>query len=148
MNNRSLLKSRKFRYGAMATAFIAFFLAVMVLFNAVFTIFADKFGWYVDMTTEEVFTFSESSKEFLRDITSDVNIYFATDPDILMANANMKYIYNSAKELASEFSNIKVECHNAIKNPEFFSKFKETKGSEIDSYSVIIESGTESIVYT
>ena len=147
MNNRSLLKSRKFRFGAIATAFTALFIAIIIVFNGIFSVLADKFGWYADMTNEAVFTFSKHSLEYLGDITADVNIYFASDPDVLMADEDMRYVYNSAKDLETEFSNIHVECRNYVKNPDFFRKYQSTKGTTIDGRTVIIESGTESIVY-
>ena len=145
--NKNILKSRKFRYGAYSTAFVAFFIAIMIALNGIFSVLANRFGWYVDMTKESVFTFSESSKDFLKDIKSDITIYFASDADVLVQDEDMRYIYNSAKELANEFSNIKVVCRDSVKNPEFFSRFKETKGTPINTKSVIIESGTESVVY-
>ncbi len=147
MNNKNILKSRKFRYGVYSTAFVAFFIAIMIAFNGIFSVLANRFGWYVDMTRESVFTFSEASKDYLKDIKSDVTIYFASDADKLVQDDDMRYIYNSAKELSTEFSNIKVVCRDSVKNPEFFERFKETKGTSINSKSVIIESGTESVVY-
>jgi len=147
MNNKNILKSRKFRYGAYSTAFVALFIAVMIAFNGIVSVLVNKFDWYVDMTKEAVFTFSESSKDYLRDIKSDVTIYFASEEDNLIKDEDMRYIYSSAKELSREFPNIKVECRDSVKNPEFFARFKETKGTAINAKSVIIESGSESVVY-
>lgn len=147
MNNRSLLKSRKFRYGAIAAAFTACFIAIVIVFNGIFTSLASKFGWYSDMTEEAVFTISDVATNYLSGITSQVNVYFASEPDELMADADMRYVYNSAKELATKFQNVNVECHDSVKNPEFFARFRTNKGTNIHSKSVIIESGTESVVY-
>ncbi|MBR6808237.1 MAG: Gldg family protein [Clostridia bacterium] len=147
MNSKNILKSRKFRYGVYSTAFVAVFIAIMIVFNGIFSVLANRFGWYVDMTSEAVFTFSDAAKDYLKDIKSEVTIYFASDADKLVQDDDMRYIYNSAKELSTEFSNIKVVCRDSVKNPEFFAKFKESKGTPINSKSVIIESGTESVVY-
>ncbi len=147
MNHTSITKSRKFRYGAIAAAFTAFFIAVVVMFNAIFSSLALKFGWYADMTGEAVFTFSDAAKHYISDITSDVTIYFAAEPDELMADDDMRYVYNSAKELSGEFSNIKVECYDVVKHPEYFTRFYSNKGTSITAKTVVIESGTESVVY-
>jgi hypothetical protein len=100
MNNKNILKSRKFRYGVYSTAFVAFFIAIMIAFNGIFSVLANRFGWYVDMTSESVFTFSEASKDYLKDIKSDVTIYFASDADKLVQDA--EYLYKKRVNEASE----------------------------------------------
>lgn len=147
MRKRSLYKSRKFKYGSAAAAFTAFFIAVFVVFNAIFGALASYFGWYIDMTGEKVFTLSGEAREFVSDITDEVNIYFAQDPDVIMADNDMRYIYKTATQLEEAFPNIHVECRNVVKNPGFFEKFYNSKGTEITQKSVIVESGTESTVY-
>lgn len=147
MNNKNIIKNKKLRFGAMSLGFIAFFIAIVIVLNGIFSVLAAKFGWYVDMTGEKVFSISDAAAAYLTDITSEVNIYFAAEPDELMADDDMRYVYTSATELESKFSNIHVECHDAVKNPEFFTEFYTNKGTDITAKSVVIESGTESIVY-
>ena len=109
MNSRSITKSRKLRYGAMAAGFTAVFIAIVIVFNAIFSSLAAKFGWDADMTSEAVFTMSDTSLSYIDDITSDVYIYFASEPDELMADADMRYVYNSAKQISSAIPNVHVE---------------------------------------
>ena len=40
--------------------------------------------WYFDMTKENVFTLSDETKEILRDVTADVNIYFTKEEDAII----------------------------------------------------------------
>lgn len=147
MNSRSITKSRKLRYGAMAAGFTAVFIAIVIVFNAIFSSLAAKFGWYADMTSEAVFTMSDVSLSYIDDITSDVYIYFASEPDELMADADMRYVYNSAKEISTAIPNVHVECHDVVKNPEFFMDFYNNKGTKITAKSVVIASGSESVIY-
>ena len=123
MTNNTYLKSRKFKYGSVATAFTVAFIAIVVIFNIIFTALAGKYMWYIDMTEEQLFTLSEEAKEIMSDIKSDVNIYFASEPDVLMTGQNsgyMKYIYTTALQLQDEFKNVHVECVDVLKNPSFF----------------------------
>lgn len=147
----SFTQSRKFKYGSVATVFTIAFVAIVVIFNIIFTALAQKYNWYIDMTEEQIYTLSEEAKELLSDIPNEVNIYFASEPDVLMNGSNSSYtrlIYTTALQIEEEFSNIHVECENVFKNPAFFREFYNTAATDIDSDSVVITSGTEVRVYT
>lgn len=143
-------QSRKFKYGSVATVFTISFVAIVVIFNIIFTALANKYNWYVDMTAEQVYTLSEEAKELMSDIPDDVYIYFASDPDVLMNGTNSSYtrmIYTTALQLEEAFSNVHVQCENVLKNPAFFRDFYNTAATDIDSDSVVITSGSEVRVY-
>jgi len=146
MNTNSYYKSKKFKYGSVATAFTIAFIAIIVIFNIIFSALANKYLWYIDMTEKQVFSLSEEAINVMSDITEDVNIYFASEPDMLMngENAGMtRYIYNTALQLADKFPNVNVECVSVAKNPGFFREFYETAATEINTTSVIVNSGKE-----
>ncbi|MGN1345424.1 MAG: Gldg family protein [Eubacteriales bacterium] len=151
MTNNKLLRSRKFKYGSVATVFTIAFIAIVVIFNIIFTALASKYMWYIDMTEEQLFTLSEEAREIMSDIKTDVNIYFASEPDVLMTGTNsgyMKYIYTTALQLEEEFKNVHVECVDVLKNPSFFREFYQTAATDIDTDSVVVESGGEVRVFT
>ena len=146
----SFTQSRKFKYGSVATAFTIAFVAIVVIFNIIFTALAQKYNWYIDMTEKQVYTLSDEAKELLADIPDEVNIYFASDPDVLMNGSNSSYtrmIYTTALQIEEAFPNIHVECENVYKNPGFFREFYNTAATDIDSDSVVITSGSEVRVY-
>lgn len=147
---KSFMQSRKFKYGSVATLFTISFIAIVVIFNIIFSALASRYMWYVDMTGEQVFTLSEEARDIVSDIKNDVNIYFASDPDVLMTGSNssyMRYIYTTALQLEEAFANIHVECVNVLKNPSFFRGFYTTAATDIDSTSVVVESGGEVRVF-
>lgn len=147
----NFLKSKKLKYGSMATVFTIAFVALVIVFNVIFTALADKYMWYVDMTKKQVFSLSEDAKEVMSDITEDVNIYFASEPDVLLTggySAYTRYVYTTALQLQEEFPNIHVECVDVAKNPAFFRDFYNTAATAIDPYSVIVESNGEIRVFS
>ena len=75
---KGFYQSRKFKYGSVATAFTISFVAIVVIFNIIFTALSTKYMWYIDMTKEQVFTLSEEAKDIMSDIKNEVNIYFAS----------------------------------------------------------------------
>lgn len=146
----NLLKSKKMKYGSLATVFTVAFVAFVVIFNIVFTALADKYMWYIDMTKKQVFSLSEEAKDVLSDITEDVNIYFASEPDVLLTggySAYTRYVYTTALQIQEEFPNVNVECVDVSKNPAFFREFYNTAATTIDPYSVIVESNGEIRVF-
>ena len=148
MRRKSFFKSRKFKYGSAATVFTVFFIAVVILFNVIFSALSSKYGWYVDMTNEAVFSLSDAAKDYVSDIKADVNIYFASEPDELMANDDMRYVYTTAKQLEDAVDGVSVDCVDIVKNPAFFEKFYSTSATIIEPTSVVVESGSESKVLT
>ena len=71
MNRNSIFNSRKFKYGSAATAFTVAFIAVVVIFNIIFSALARKYMWYIDLTKEQVYTLSEEAKTFIIDASYD-----------------------------------------------------------------------------
>lgn len=130
----------------MATAFTIGFIAIVVIFNIIFTALASKYSWYIDMTEEQVFTLSDEAKEIMSDITNEVKIIFASEPDVLMTGSDstyMRYVYTTAKQLEEECANITVECVNVLKHPSYFREYYNTTNTDIDSDSVVVVSGDE-----
>ena len=127
----SFTQTRKFKYGSVATAFTVAFIAFVVIFNIIFTALASKYNWFVDMTKEQVFTLSEEAKEIMADVTEDVYLYFASEPDELMNGQNSsytRYIYTTALQLEEEFENVHVDAVSVLKNPSFFRAIYQISG--------------------
>ena len=141
---KSFFQSKKFRYGSVAHAITALTVVLVIVVNIIFSQLASGFGWYTDMTSSDLFTLSQPMKDMLKDVENDVKIIFCADPDELMADKTyMQFIYRTAENLAAEFDNITVECHDVIKEYNYFKKYADTAASNIYTTSVIIESGTE-----
>ncbi len=146
----SFMRSRKFKYGSAATAFTVAFVAVVVIFNVIFTALASKYMWFIDMTADKTFTLSEAAEEIMSDITEDVYIYFASEPDVLMNGENasyLRYIYTTALQLEEAFPNVHVDAVNVLKNPGFFKEYYRTAATDIDTDSVVLVSGSEVRVF-
>lgn len=71
MKFTNALKNKKFRYGAASVVFTAVILALIVMLNAVFTLLASNFHWYVDMTEEQLFSVSDTSRKLLEELEFD-----------------------------------------------------------------------------
>ena len=148
MKRKSVLTKKKLKYGSAAVIFTVLFIAVVILFNGVFSALASRYGWYADMTEEAVFTLSERAREYVADVGADIDIIFAEEPDLLMADDDMRYVYTTAKQLEEAVDGVTVRCVNVVKDPAFFKEFYSTSATDITTRSVVVRSGTESKVLT
>ena len=143
---------KKLRYGGVAIALTALIIAAIVLVNVVFTSLASTNMWYIDMTPNSIYSLSDEcltvitdgvrqydeEREAAGEEKVSVNIYFCSDPDNLMANESMRYIYETARMLSEKCDFIKVDFLNWRYNPSTVAKYKAV-GSTINAYSVIVD---------
>lgn len=147
MNNSQFFHSRRFRHGSIAAIFTCVLIAVVLLFNAVFSVLADKFLWYTDLTSEEIYTLSDAAVNCIANIDKDVDIIFCDDPDNLMSEYYQRLVYETALGLEKSNPYVHVSTVNIWRNPTAVSKYKADSKSKIYSTSIIVASGSEFRVY-
>ncbi len=167
---------KKLRFGAVAIAMTAFIIAAVVLLNVLFMSLATNFRWYIDMTSDSLFTLSAECRDIVNNAINGeggandqrekynkdnnlqegmegykpevaVSIYFCDDPDNLQEQPYMNYVYTTALDLAGACDFITVNYLNWEYNPSSVQKYQ-TTGTRINSQSIIVESGTEFRVYS
>ena len=133
----NLKNMQKFKHGAGSAALIAAVLVVVLLLNAGATALYRGLLWFIDLTSEDMYSVTDASTDYLRQTFDEVNakrqakgeedvkvdIIFCADPDMLTANEQMRYIYYTALNLQKEFPEgvplLLPEC----KNLDFFCIF-------------------------
>ncbi len=169
------INRKKLRFGGFSVALTAFVIAAVVLLNVLFYALATNLRWYVDMTSEALFTLSDECKTLINDAIlgengvnakraeynrehglnpgdedymedAKVTIYFCDDPDNLQSSYYMRFIYTTALDLASEFEFIEIGYYNVVYKPSEVIKYQKT-GYTVTSNSIIVESGTEYRVF-
>ncbi|MBQ7293926.1 MAG: Gldg family protein [Clostridia bacterium] len=159
MKNRSFFNSRSFKYGSMSVLITALVIAAIIVFNVIFSALGAKYGWYMDLTREQIYTLSDTCVELLdetfekvdaeREEPVKVKIKFCDLEDNLMANTTQRYVLMTAKELAQEFPDkVEIEYVNIWENPTAVEPYKTSAVSKIFSSNIIIESGSEYRVYS
>ncbi len=136
-------QNKKLRYGGISIALTAAFITLIIVSNVVFSAFAEKFRWYIDMTPEELYTLSDECVDLLDDIEAPVRILFCSDPDTLNDTNTSRLVYNTALQLQKKLDNVTVDTVNIIDNRSAVSKYMTTATTNIKTTDVIIESGTE-----
>ena len=138
---------RRLRYGSAAVALTVAIVAVIIALNILFSALANKFLWYTDLTSERLYTLSDTAVESIKDIDKDVTILFCNDPDNLVKDPYMSYIYETARGLEKANAHVSVETVNIYRNPSAVSYYKTTSKTNIYPTDIIVTSGTEFRVY-
>ena len=146
----------------MSVAITVLVIAAVIIFNVIFSALAAKYTWFVDLTTEGIYTLSDNCIELLDETFTRVSaqrneageeplkvkIRFCDLEDNLMANTSQRYVLMTAKELAEKFPDVvEIEYINIWENPTAVEKYKTSVLTSILSTHVIIESGTEYRAY-
>ncbi len=155
-----ILKNKKFKYGSLGIGFTVIVLALLVIVNIIVSALVFGLGWYFDMTSEKVYNISDTTRESIDKIDSEMNditIYFFSDADRLNQTATssnystqsgmwgMRYIHSLASELADEYSFIKIDYIDPESEPD---RIREIVGEEyytqtsFSSSSVLIDNYT------
>ena len=85
---KSFFKSKKFKYGSVATAITVLTIVLVMVVNIIFSTFAARFMWYSDMTNSDIFTLSDALEDVIGPTLDEVassgrelKIIFCADPD-------------------------------------------------------------------
>lgn len=146
----------------MSVAITALVIAAVVILNVIFSILASANGWFIDLTTESLYTLSDTSVELLGKTFDNINderkaegaeplkvrIRFCDLEDNIMASTAQRYVLITAKQLAEKFPDvIEIEYINIWENPTAVEKYKTSVLTKIYSTHVIVESGSEYRAY-
>jgi len=134
-----LTSTRKFKYGSVSISITAIFVAVLVIFNVIFSALANKFGFYLDLTTNQIYGVSDATTELLKDIDTEIKIKFCMPLDSLESDETYKLVLTCAQEYERRFDNISIEYCDIISDPAALKYYKD-KGYTMSTMSIIVES--------
>ena len=136
---KSVLSSRKFKYGSVAVAFTTVFCAFVILFNAVLSLVSDyNGGFYIDLTSERIYDLSDKSVEVINSLDKKIEIIFCNTADRIDDNSALSYIKRLAERYETASDKIDVIYKDCVKDPVYFNQFKKTSADRITQFSVII----------
>lgn len=141
INLRALMSSKKVKYGSVAAGLTAAFIAVVILFNAVFGLLSDAFGFSLDLTSEKIYGITDQTRQLLSGQSKEVSIKFMLPLDQL-ASSDYYPVVTCAQIYEREFPNVKVEYYDIITSPQNLSYFT-GKGYSLSTSDVVVQCGDE-----
>ncbi len=134
------IKSRRFKYGTLATIFTVAFVCAVVALNVFLGYMTKRYVWEIDMTSEKLFEISEDTKEVIDDLPMDVMITVLADEttyrDSTQLLSNIYEILQRYEALGN--GKITVRYLDPNLNPQIFDKYN-TLGDLSANY-IIVES--------
>ena len=115
-------------------------IAAVVVVNVIFSAFAYKENWYVDLTKDKLYELSDGGRELLDGIEADITVHFCAPFDKLEGNYMSNMVLNLTKEISAEYDNISYDYIDINKNPSKLDKYKSTEETVFTTSTVIIES--------
>ena len=152
---------RKLGRGSASVGIAAAVIAAVILLNVLVTSLCSGQLWFMDLTSESMYTLTEPAERLLTTTLDEINgnrdekdpveveIIFCTDPDILVGNEYTRYIYYTARAMEKIYpESVKVRTVNVWKNPSAVDDYRADSYSSIYQSHIIIASGTEFRIYT
>ena len=121
------INTKKIKYNSLTTVSSALVLAVIILINVAVGLAGERFNLKFDLTEEQVFTLDEQTIEYLKDLTSPVELIIVGEEQAYstsVSNSNAispeRYVYETLNNYAKENSNISIHYVDPRYNPYFF----------------------------
>lgn len=135
---KNLLRSRKIKYGSVAVAFTAIFIAFIILLNAVLSAIDARSGLYFDTTPEKRYDIGEQTSALVGTLEQPVEIVFLRDRDKLMENNYMSMIITLAEKYESSFSAVSVKFIDRARNAQEVNRFRRSTSDIFYDTDVIV----------
>ena len=132
----SFFTSRKFKYGSVATALTAVFVAVVIIVNVIFSLLSDAYSWKIDMTSYDLYSMSDSTREIVNALTEDDEIK-------LTVMYNEEEFYEQFRETIKRFANLSEQITCTYVDPDVNPQALTAYGAEysIEKGAVVVENG-------
>ncbi len=129
----------KTKYGINAIFTTIVVVVAVVLVNAIVSSLDSKLPMKVDLTEEKIYELSQHTKEVVKNIDEDINVY-ALYPANTNANRYITYAEEYLKRYSALNKKFKVTYIDPYNNPNFAKKY-EAQGLTVSSGSVVMECG-------
>ncbi len=124
-------------YMATAGMFTCLIIVAIIIVNIFVGAVASKVNLKLDFTKDSILSFSDATKDTLKNLDEKINVYSLIPED------ESSSIINQLREIIEKYSkmsgNINYQVIDTEKNPEFINKYAGA-GESISIYSVIFES--------
>ncbi len=132
----TFFKSRKFKYGSVATGLTVAFVAVVVIVNIIFSLLSDAYSWKLDMTSYDLYSISDSTKQIVNALTKE-------DVITLTVMYNEEEYPEQFRESIKRFANLSENITCTYVDPDVNPQALTSFGSEysITEGAVVVQNG-------
>ena len=140
---KSLLKSRKFKYGGFVTLFTVIFLVAVVILNVIATALVDRYPLTLDLTSTDAYELSADSSGYVQGLDKKIQIDVLTDKQSLRsAGSYFVQVDEIINQYAKLNSNITVNYIDIVKNPAYASNYP---NQDVSEYDIVVSCGQDRV---
>ncbi len=130
------VNKRALKYGSFATALTALFVAAVVLLNVVATMLFDRFPITLDLTSEQIYSVSQETIDYISTIDVPVEItVMATDDEYRAISDYTVQTAEILKKYEQHNPNISVSFKDLLSNPDFVANYDH----DLEQGDIIVE---------
>lgn len=122
---KNIFKSRKFKYGGIATVITVLFIVVVIVINMIMGVLDSKVVMEVDLTPNKVYGLTQESIDFVQGLDKDVEIDILSSKDSFENNGQYYVQAAAIIENYSKYSNrVTVNYVDLVKNPTYAASYE------------------------
>lgn len=148
MNISNFFKNKKFKHGSLAIALVVVVISLVIIFNALMSVIDKKVKFSVDMTSNKIFSLTDNSKNFIKNLDKDIQIVVLSSENEFINQSGYEKYFQQANEVIKEYARtsnkIKVVYKDVTEDPTYLAQYETenvSKGSIIvkteDKYKII-----------
>lgn len=139
-------KTRKFKVGSIATAITIIVVAAIIVLNLITNQLTNKFNLSLDLTSNKIFSLTQESTDFIKNLDKDVEIVVLSDEDTFVHSNDYFAQANAVlKQYALNSNRIKLTYIDTVKNPMYL---KDYQSENITENSIIVKCGDKHKIIT
>jgi hypothetical protein len=134
---------KKLKYGTMSIVLAIIVIAVIVILNVIVNLASERVNLSADLTSNSIYALSADTTDFLKTVTSNVEIVVMLDENTISAYGDPYYkqALEIIRKYPQENSRIKVDFINLTVNPQYTARYTEIYQGNIVTGDVVITSG-------
>lgn len=148
MNIKSIVKSKRMKYGSLSLLLIAAFVSIIIALNLILSSIASKTNLTIDLTDQKLYSVGEESKAILETLGEDldITIYFLSARDLFEAKNEDEVMSfpRMVRDLGEQYTQIfpnkiKVEYKDISRDPAFVEEFLDETQTALSANHVIVK---------
>jgi|LSQX01.2.fsa_nt_gb hypothetical protein len=129
-------KSKNFRF-----SFIALIMAIGIFVIAFFVnFFAESFNKQWDVTSNKMYSISDTTDKILTDLKKDVEIIFLSDKDLIKNGGENGFLVSQFLDKYDKYQRVKVNYIDPDKNPDIITKLDKDNVLSLKIQNIVIKS--------
>ncbi len=138
---KAFLKSRKARYGAVATGIVLGTVAIVIVINIIVGLLVERFPELkLDLTANSAYALNEDTVDYMSHLDKDVTVYILSTEDGFIKNGEYFVQAKNLLEKIESSSNdkLKIEYVDTASNPSFTQKYTNVDWTSSKNIALVV----------